>query len=290
MDWKVAPTYQNWNVIEVNEKEHKAFVQTTCDRCGGSGMYIIPPFFSGTCFQCNGMGKLNKWVKAYTPSEYDRYVKNQEKARERKKEKEEKRIEELKNNSEANKAKLIEKFGFDVNDPAIYVVTGNTFEIKDILKERGAHYNCCFNWYFNTEVEVPEGHELVKIPFDKVYDWNPITKSIDIKDDAKEIVTELKAEREPKSNSEYVGEIKERLRDLEVTLKSARPITGPYGTSILFTFDYNENQLVWFTSSPPELDKAIVGHTYLLTGTVKAHDEYNGVKQTKINRCILKEI
>lgn len=67
MEWKVAPSFQNVKIEKVDEKNRKALVVGTCDRCGGSGTYIIPPFFAGTCFKCNGAGKISKWVKAYTP-------------------------------------------------------------------------------------------------------------------------------------------------------------------------------------------------------------------------------
>jgi hypothetical protein len=32
-----------------------------------------------------------------------------------------------------------------------------------------------------------------------------------------------------------------------------------------------------------------IGDKLFLTGTVKDHVTYNGVKQTKVNRCIIKE-
>lgn len=89
------------------------------------------------------------------------------------------------------------------------------------------------------------------------------------------------------SKSEWIGEIKERLRDLRVTLTGRRECSGMYGDSVLFTFeDEAENILTWFTTRPPEIE---VGHSYLLTGTVKKFTEYNRVKQTQLNRCILKE-
>jgi hypothetical protein len=90
----------------------------------------------------------------------------------------------------------------------------------------------------------------------------------------------------PKSLSEYVGDIKERLRDLQVTLTSARSFDGFYGTSFIYTFVCGENVLVWMTSSCKDIE---VGDHFLLTGTVKEHSEYKGVKQTKLSRCIIKK-
>lgn len=288
MKWMVAPTYQNWTVKEVNEDSHKAFVVTNCDRCGGTGAYVIPGIFYGTCFQCNGNGKMAKWVKAYTEKEYESYVKAQERTKERKAEKEKARIADLDANSEVNKAECMKKMGFEGD--YIYLISGNTFDIKDYIKERGGRYNPALNWYFTEEVEVPKGYTLVPIKIDEVYDWLPRVKRLELKENAKEVAAAARRTTEPESHSEYVGEIKQRLRDLEVVLDGARAVSSAYGQSIMFTFKCKENVFIWFTSCPPDADKAIVGHKYLLTGTVKDHKEYNGVKQTYLNRCLLKEM
>jgi len=70
MEWKVAPTYQSWTIEKVDEDSHKAYVSTPCWKCGGSGQYA----WFGVCFKCNGAGKETKWVKAYTPEQYDKYI------------------------------------------------------------------------------------------------------------------------------------------------------------------------------------------------------------------------
>ncbi len=290
-EWKVAPSFQNATIVKVDEENHKAYITETCERCGGSGAFVIPGIFSGTCFKCNGAGRLAKWVKAYTPAEYDKYTKAQERAKEKRREKEEERIQSLKDSSEENKKELLDKFGYDIDNPIVYIIGGeNTYAIKDIIKERGGHYNAAFGWFFTKKTEIPEGYTLLPIGFDEVYNWNPLSKSIDIKEDAKENVDKLKMSILPPSESEYIGEVKERMRDLRVTLTGARAVSSAYGTSILFTFEYNKNILVWFTSCPPDEEDAVVGKEYLLTGTVKEHKEYKGVKQTYLNRCKLKNL
>ena len=286
MEWKVAPTYQTWQITKVDEEAHKAHVVQKCWKCGGSGQYA----WFGTCFACEGTGYKSKWVKAYTPGEYEKYITAAEKAKERRVEKAIAKQNDLIVNSEKNKAALLEKFGFDTKNPMIYLVAGgNTYDIKDELKERGSRYNPAFNWHFTKEVELPEGYQLVAVKFDDVYDWNPLTKRIDLKENAKEVADAARAKIRTESKSEFVGEIKERLRNLEVTLTSARAVSSAYGESIMFTFQQGENIFVWFTSCPPDEDAAVVGNHYLLTGTVKAHKVYDGVKQTYLNRCILKE-
>lgn len=301
MEWKVAPSYKDGKILEVNEKERKALVALDCPRCGGKGIVIarvennvpIPiPVDGGICYKCNGKGHLTKLVKAYTPEEYDKYMASQERARARKEAQKIAKYEELQNKSEENKAIWLAENGFEVEDPAVYLVVGNTYEIKDIIKERGGRYNPVLNWYFMKETEVPSGYYLAKVPFDKVFDWYPQTKRASVKDksEIKDLIDEAKAAVMPESTSEYVGSIKERLRDMRVTLTGCRAITTAYGESILFTFDYNGNTLVWFTSTVPDEEKTVVGNEYILTGTVKDFKLYNGVKQTYLNRCIIKVI
>ena len=284
MEWKVAPSYQTWTLKKVDEDSHKGYVVTDCEKCGGTGLYA----WFGTCFKCSGSGKIGKWVKIYTPEQYEKYVTAQEKAREKRVEKAKAREQALLDNSEENKAIILEKWGFDPADPAVYLVTGNTYEIKDELKERGGRFNPALNWHFTREVEVPEGHELVKVAFDEVYDWMPMVKRIELKENAKEVAAAARISAMPESKSEWVGSEKERLRSLEVVLTGARTCSSFYGDSTLYTFDYGDNKLFWFTTSIPKVEM-IVGHSYLLTGTVKKYDERDGVKQTQLSRCILKE-
>lgn len=288
MEWKVAPSYQTWTLKKVDEDSHKGYVVTDCDKCGGTGLYA----WFGMCFKCEGTGKIGKWVKIYTPEQYEKYIAAQEKAREKRVEKAKAREQALLDNSEENKAIILEKWGFDPADPAVYLVAGgNTFEIKDELKERGGRFNPALNWHFTKEVEVPEGFELVKVPFDEVYDWYPMVKRIDIKQNAKEIADAARATILTDSKSDFVGTVKERMRDLKVVLTGRREFDkGYYGTTTMLTFALGDNVLVWFASSYIPEEKTIVGHDYLLTGTVKEHKVYDGVKQTYLNRCILKEL
>ena len=298
MKWMVAPSYKYAEIIKVDEEAHKAYIKEKCDRCGGQGIIVsrvengrpIPiPVDAGICYKCNGEKYISKWVKAYTEKEYEQYMKAQERAREKRQEKEEARLQELKDKSEENKKEILAKWGFDVENPAVYLVTGNTYEIKDELKERGGRFNPALNWYFTSEVEVPEGHELVKVAFDEVYEWMPMVKRIELKENAKEVAAAARISAMPESKSEWVGEVKERLRGLEVVLTGARACSTYYGESTLYTFDYGDNKMIWFTSSCPKVDM-VVGNSYLLTGTVKKHDEREGVKQTQLSRCLLKEI
>lgn len=294
--WFVAPSYKNAEILRVNEETHKAEIKERCDRCGGRGIiaarveneHIVPiPVDGGICYKCWGEGKIVKWVKAYTEKEYNQYLKAQERAKERKAEKAEIERQEKLNKSEENRiAKLIE-WGYDPENPLVWIVTGdNTYSIKDQLKENGCRFNPTFGWYSTQPVDVPVGYGQISINFNDVYDWFPMSQNFMLKDNAKEIADAAISAAMPKSNSEWIGEIKDRIRDLEVVLTNARQIDGFYGTTTIFTFVHGEDVIVWMTTSC-KYDVEIGDHI-LLTGTVKEHSEYKGVKQTKMSRCILK--
>lgn len=81
---------------------------------------------------------------------------------------------------------------------------------------------------------------------------------------------------------EYVGEIKKR-QDFDVTVISTRYHEGYYGTSEIISFvDSEGHSLVVFNSGAEKgLDD---GEQVKIKATVTKHQEYNGVKQTTINR------
>ena len=295
-NWKVAPSYKHAKILSVNEDTHKAHIEEKCDRCGGSGLiaarvengHIIPiPVDSGICYKCNGEGKIRKWVKAYTEEEMNKYLASQERAKERKAEKAELERQEKLNKSKENQEELLAKWGYDVENPLIWLVGGgNTYEIKDQLKELGCKFNPAFGWYSTQPIDIPEGYGMTNINFYDAYTWFPLAKRFELKDNAKEIADAAKATLEPESHSEYEGEVKERLRDLHVTLTAVRSFDGFYGTSFVYTFIHGENVLIWMTSSCKDIE---VGDEIFLTGTVKEHSEYKGIKQTKLSRCIIKK-
>lgn len=278
MEYKVAPSYKNATIVKVDPETHKAIIHETCNRCGGSGEFYI----WGTCFKCGGAGKIQKVVKAYTPEEYEKYLASQSRAKERKANAEAARKQALIDNSEANKRSFLIKMGYDPENPFVYIVFGeNTFSIKDTLKEMGAHFTRETNWYFTHTVDLPDSYSLVAIPFDEIFEWIPLTEKAVMREDAATAIFN----HTPHSNSEYIGEIKERIRDLEVTLKNIYVTQGYYGTTYIYTFKNGENILVWMTTADKDIKE---GETLILTGTVKSHDLYKGEKQTKVTRCIIK--
>jgi len=86
-------------------------------------------------------------------------------------------------------------------------------------------------------------------------------------------------------DSEFVGTIKKRATFPGVKVIFTRIFEGYYGDKQLVKLvDQAGNLLVWWNtgSSVPRL-----GETYDVTGTVREHDEYQGIKQTVLTRCKL---
>ena len=95
---------------------------------------------------------------------------------------------------------------------------------------------------------------------------------------------------EEKGISEHVGEIKERLRNVPVTIEKIRGWEGNYGyTTFVSMRDASNNLLVWYASGDIADDLPAEGTSCKLTGTVKKHgtDKYTGEASTSVNRCKL---
>ena len=94
----------------------------------------------------------------------------------------------------------------------------------------------------------------------------------------------LVAERlrcESSAGSIYVGTVGKR-EDFALTVTGVINIEGMYGcTSLHLMQDAAGNQFKWFSSSCA-LDR---GAIIILKGTIKAHEEYKGVRTTVLTRC-----
>ena len=98
MKYRVAPSFNGYKLIGTPfTKSGKLYSAATCkcERCSGSGIYTLGAMFNGTCFACNGTGKITKEIRLYTESEYTRLIKATEQRHEKaatKKQQEQKRI------------------------------------------------------------------------------------------------------------------------------------------------------------------------------------------------------
>lgn len=98
---------------------------------------------------------------------------------------------------------------------------------------------------------------------------------------------EREAERKATPKVEgFIGEIKERVRDLQVTVTGIRYIEGVYGTTSLISFRAESGHEVrWFASGVKDFE---IGQELVIDATIKAHENYQGTDQTMITRAKLK--
>ncbi len=84
--------------------------------------------------------------------------------------------------------------------------------------------------------------------------------------------------------SQHVGEVGKRM-DFEVTIVGVISREGDWGTTHITKMVTKEgNDLTWFQSSGEPLE---VGASHRISGTVKSHGEFKGMKQTVVSRCVV---
>jgi len=88
--------------------------------------------------------------------------------------------------------------------------------------------------------------------------------------------------------SEFVGEIGQRLIDIQVNVIFTKDIESQWGLSTLYIFQDADGNVykTFYSGSKWEYDK---GDQILITGTVKKHDTYQDKKSTILNRVIAKD-
>lgn len=73
---------------------------------------------------------------------------------------------------------------------------------------------------------------------------------------------------------------------VKATLMNQREIEGGYGCTTMMKFVSDDgNVLTWFASGSFEEGTWVIGDSYILAGTVKKNEEYQGLKQTVLTRC-----
>lgn len=85
--------------------------------------------------------------------------------------------------------------------------------------------------------------------------------------------------------NEHFGKVGEKIKDVKARIVSVKPIDGYYGTTYLYVFKADSGHTFkWFSSRGVGGD---VGDYVAIAGTIKAHDEYQGKKQTNLTRAVL---
>lgn len=289
----VADSYKDAKILgEPFENEKGRLyvkIRTACPRCGGSGHYSYNQMDGSRCYGCGGRGTVTQNVRAYTEKEYNRMQAANERARAKREAEREAKARDLVDNANKYKHEVALKLGFGEDEKAYLVYGDDTFAIKDKLKELGARFDPTLKWFFSKKVELPEGYKLCAMDFNELYNYNPQNKWAEFKEDAKAIVSRRIAElKGPSTSKFYPAAEKERIHNITARVEKIHGFEGVYGYTAVYTLVSQDYVFVWMTSKC-NLDIS-VGDTVDLTGTIKKFDEYMGIKNTYLTRCIIKKI
>lgn len=273
--------------IRTDRNGTKYFADYTCKRCGGQGGLPQWIYTGYTCYECGGTGVAAKpeIFKEYTPEYEAKLEERRSKAREKKRLE---RIDQIK----SELPEIYQKHGFS-SEGKIFVVTGNTYEIREELKAAGAKwFSALRSWGFTEDTDK---YPTIQISFDECYtvdmetgyvNWNYETGNEDlIKSQMPKVENSLE--------SSFIGSIGDKL-DQVVTFvryfEYERDSYSGWGKEIarIYKFvDEHGNILIWNTGSWKTLQE---GKRYNLKGKIKEHNTYNGENQTILTRCTITKV
>ena len=285
MKYFVAKSYENAEWIgEPFENEKGKMVvkiKTVCPRCGGSGSYSYNSLDGTMCYGCHGRGVVIDTVRAYTEKERAAMDRAAARRVEKKAQEEQAKLDANIANRGALMLKFYEKNGFN-EEGKTYVVLGNSYDIKDELKAAGFKYDPVLKWHGPSAA----GYNVVEFNFSDLYTWNDRFGVGNYVESVYEVVAEkVKSAEFFTSSGDFIGELKERLRNLNVVLKSRFSVSTRFGDSECLKFDDEKgNHFCWWTSTCPQAE---IGEKFLLTGTVKEHTTYKAENLNVLTRCKL---
>ena len=277
----VAKSYENMQIIsDPFDYDGKKYVKvkSACPRCGGSGHYSYNSKDGTMCYGCHGSGILITSVRWYSDKERASMDKAAKKRRViREKIKEQRRIE----------LSPYNKYGFKENG-YIYILKGNFDIINQWAHETTpckAKYSPIFGWYITPAMltnDMPSTISCVKVAWDDIKDTEDV-EGLAMKDDL-EVKKYIQTLRYEPSCSEYQGTINDYI-DRKIIIKKRVELNSFYGSSFMYLMeDIDKNVYKWIT--PKEFE---IGKMFNMHMKVKAHNEYDGVKQTVVYYCKIKE-
>lgn len=290
--YMVAKSFQSAERIgEPFDKNGKLYtkIKEICPRCGGLGIIVsrvengqpIPiPVDGGICYECQGARFLYKEVRLYTEAELATMERNAERARQKKEEEYKRKMQE---EFADNEREWKTQNGWS-EDGITYVVTGNSYSIKDELKQNGFRYDPVLRWHKATKDE-KYTDRLIEIKLDDVVEISAWGKG-HYKTNAKDIVNKALAATQPEVHSEWIGEVGEKIKGIKVQLVKKYTTETRYGLNTLYSFQTKEgNILNWWTTTFQAVE--INDWVTIKYATIKKLDTHKDVKNTIITRAKL---
>ena len=166
---------------------------------------------------------------------------------------------------------------------ATYLVMGNSYKIKDSLKEAGFKFSPLLRWHAdNDEYELPNGCHYYVLDYNNVFVWDEEKGVTFMQEGTREFLEDL-FNPPRQSLSKYQGAIGDKINISNCEVINVGGYAGGYGYTWIYTFrDKCENEYSWFTT----VNKALsIGMVCNVAGTVKEFKEYKGVETTILTRC-----
>lgn len=261
-------------------------VECTCPRCGGVG--LIPKMIlngaivpvdpdGGVCYKCWGAKVIHIDRRVLTDKEKSQRERAKVRQQEKRAEEEKQRQLQWEAEREQRIADAKARAGFNSNDES-YIVLGDSFSIKDQIKADGGRFiGAISKWVF---LENKEGYKLQMVKFEDVA---RIEDDHEVVFNREAVKAVLDAAEGIKNLNQYVGVVGDRYHNLVVTIKNKFWYDTQWGSNcIIIMTDEEGHEFKWNSSCGMEAQK---GETVTIKGTIKAHEEYNGVKQTVLTRC-----
>lgn len=255
-------------------------VLTNCNRCGGSGHYSFNLMHGTVCFGCSGSGKGER-IDAMV------YVRRQQAADRREFHAQEK----IRKAAEARDARRASVPPV-LNVAAQALGHAGAIEMLDSIDEYA-------------EIDGRQMSRMEIFVRDMVYrhlngkDFSE--KQLAYVNRIPEIVAEREEKTERQRDAGWLGQVGEKFEGVRAKLFFARVLETQWGKTTLVKFETAEGKiLVWFATGYrsdfvehlPESydDYRVIEGDFILRGTVKAHDTYQGSPQTTITRCKAEEV
>ena len=150
---------QELEYIKTDKNGTEYYNDWNCPRCYGEGYNAGWRVYGSECFMCCGSGRRvkPKVIKKYT-REYKAKLDAKAAA---------KRAEKVAQIKAAGYSQTARKYGFGENGVG-YVYTGNTYEIREQLRQGGARFTDALHWVSPRPIE---GYECIEIAAADVFKW-----------------------------------------------------------------------------------------------------------------------
>ena len=185
------------------------------------------------------------------------------------------------------KGQWLEINGFS-NKGISYIVLGNSYPIKDALKEAGFKFSPLLRWHSpeNTFI-LPDTCSYLEIRYEDFFEWDEEAGISFMKENTREKL-DLIFNPPCESPSKFVGEIDEKICELRCRVKNIGGYNTAYGYRWVYNFiDENGNEYSWHSTYNKSLS---AGMELEISGTIKEHKEYKGINTTILTRCKVTQI